>query len=170
MTYTSCYTLLMARIYQPRQRKATQRWDYTVGSDDENWVHPVGYCSGWKEKSEEELREYATRFGDRSAQELKEWLDEERVNKEKYHDNGHATADEAHACYAHYLADHIRLLPPPKDPKTLHKCEECGAFCSGAAETNDGFWFKYFCESHWTHEVARKHFLKSRLKESNTGR
>ena len=79
----------MARIYAPKQRVSNSRWDSTVSSDEEGWTHPTGYCAG--------LREVEGEDPDRTAKKLE--------LKDKFHSDGHATAEEAMECQLQYDLD-----------------------------------------------------------------
>jgi len=82
--------------YQPRQRKADGRRDYTAMND--GMVRPVGYCHAYHPIPDEipyMTPEMVRRENDREA-----------AFAHKYHDDGHATEAEARACYKEYLLDH----------------------------------------------------------------
>lgn len=67
-------------IRQPRQR-IDLAWDYTEGSDESNTLGPIGYCNS----------DAAVYDPARAA---------------KYHRDGHATPEEAKACYDQWRTDH----------------------------------------------------------------
>jgi len=118
----------MAQIYSPKQRQSTKRWDYTVSSDDEGWCHPTGYCSGWKDYTEDELDALEKSGNDG----MREWYGEMLPFKEHYHSTGHASAEEACACYRAYELDlDLRLDVKARDEQ--RKCAACGVWTQGMA-------------------------------------
>ena len=138
----------MARIYQALERKGGGRFDYTVSSDEEHWVHALGYCAGYHEINEDDWP-----FGIEMARE-----ENARIApfKHKYHVDGHATASEAQECYNEYLLDQCLIFGDDDPAATeLHKCQAagCSEFTSGSAsfrgEHLHHFWL---CKSHRTRE------------------
>lgn len=92
----------MARIYQPLQRVTDGRWNMTVSSDEENWTHTIGFCCG---KFDQVWKPYSG-DSDSLAWPTQEAYEAERARHAAharfYHDNGHATADQALDCYRRY--------------------------------------------------------------------
>lgn len=143
----------MAQVFQPRQRKSDKRWDYTVSSDEERWCHAIGWCAGWTETPLEELQE---KHGEALGRMIFQERENRRPFKDRYHDTGHATAEEAQACYRDYLlTEELELLSPPAKVMTKHKCELCDEFTAGAACIRGGHWRRYFCDAHRTLEQVR---------------
>lgn len=114
----------MARIYQPMQRARDGRWDMTVSSDDEGWTHAVGFCGGtfdqrWPPYTGKEIA-WPTQGAYDADRE------KHRAHAAHYHDDGHATADEAQACYDSYCRLLRRRDFDERDVQ--RKCAICGAW------------------------------------------
>lgn len=137
--------------YGPSQRQSTGRFDYTC-SNRRTGTYPIGYCHSFKE--------FTPKFIPFSQEECDRLNEKEKPFLSKYHDDGHATADEACACYRVYLLDHeTRFHDPPEAPKTLHRCEICNEFTAGMAEVgNSDSW--YLCDTHRNRETVEKLFSK----------
>lgn len=136
----------MARIYQPSQRQSDKRWDMTVGSDEEGWVHAIGYCAGWHDWTEEEAK--------RIGFSLESCLKDQAPmvpHKAKFHRDGHATSEEASACWDAYVLDtelEFRDLTDEKRP-----CCVCGDFTGHVADLGREFPRRWFlCPTHGTRE------------------
>jgi hypothetical protein len=139
--------------YAARQRK-DGKWDYTCSNDGDIW--PVGYCNtGILSKGPETEPEGS--FYRMSEIEWKSICD----NKEKYHDHGHKTAEEACKCYKNYLLDNaLRFHRPTEEQKqkmdTQHKCKICSDWTQNMAELDLQHW--YLCEKHLNRETVEKLF------------
>jgi hypothetical protein len=134
--------------YQARQREKDHRWDYTKGNDDD--IRPVGYCAGWREWKPFDLYDEA-----HNDQWKREWEEKLLPHKDKYHSDGHATAEEAAECYKRYLLDH-RLKLNLKDPNSAHKCEACGDLTQFLADLDSHYWI--LCERHNNRETVETLF------------
>lgn len=121
----------MSNIWTARQRLADKKWDYSVGSDESGVPHAVGYCAGWHDHTPEERQKLTERFGEGFLKSL----DREKVAqlpfKEKYHTEGHATANEAIECYHEFLLD--QQLRFSDDMESQKKCKVCGAWTTHRA-------------------------------------
>lgn len=113
----------MARIYQALRRGTDGRWDMTVGSDEERWTHAIGYCHGWREYSEDDFRKIPG---------LKSEVERLRFHREKFHEDGHATAAEAEACWLRFQLDAELRFFEARDEQ--RKCEVCQVWTTGRAE------------------------------------
>lgn len=137
--------------YKARQREKDGRWDYTCMRDGNAW--PIGYCSSWS-KIEQGLHLLNLPDGQDHLEKLLPF-------KDNYHDDGHATQEEAEECYKNYLLDQrlkrVELKPssgytePPK-----HPCVECGAPTSLQFEVE--MRRKPICEEHFDKKIISKHF------------
>lgn len=98
--------------YEALQRQTDKRWDYTRRNDGQ--VHAIGYCAG----------KYDVIRNDASL-----------PHPERYHDDGHATAEEACECYKQYVLDNLTNLEFGLTEDTQHKCEApgCGAWTQKVA-------------------------------------
>lgn len=94
----------------PRQRTSDGRWDFTTKNDDR--VFPVGYCSGPRDWKPEHFPILGGEFAARAAYEL----NVVQLAHPHFHSDGHATRDEAAACYRRYLLDTRTSFPPPHAP------------------------------------------------------
>ena len=73
-----------------RQREKDKRWDFTTTMGDR--IVPVGYCRPYREDPELKVRSPA------HYEKVQDHLD-------KFHGDGHETAEEAQECYKNYLLD-----------------------------------------------------------------
>lgn len=129
----------MARIYKPTQRKSDLRWDYTCESDEENWIHAVGYCAGYRDPGPSIL-------GPEMTERLRLETEPYRA---KYHTDGHATPEEAMACHRDYELDQrLRFFD---EPSTQRQCGICSTWTTGRARLGeyDGY---TVCPAHQTRE------------------
>lgn len=144
--------------YAARQRK-DQRWDYTC--QNSSGVFPMGYCAGWRETTTEDIaaRPELAAVADHILADQ----EKRRPHRAKYHTDGHASEEEACACWKRYQLDNeLRLHDPPKDPDTLHRCAaDCGIFTAGLAEVGE-HWHRHLCDEHRTREVVERLFLATR--------
>lgn len=115
--------------YQPRQREKSLRWDFTCKNNKQIW--PIGYCSG------------------RSVG---------GPHDDKYHDDGHASAEEASECYRQYLLDNRLVFEDGEGRKTMRVCQhpECDEFTAGTAEIE--LCVFHLCDEHRTREVVESLF------------
>jgi hypothetical protein len=130
--------------YEPLQRKTDQRWDFTKN------VYPTGYCAGWREWKPLEIYDDA-----HNAHWKQEWETKILPHKDRYHSDGHATAEEAAECYKQYLLDR-RLSLNRKSSNSMHKCKICGEFTQLFAELDLQLW--HLCEAHNNRESIEKLF------------
>ncbi len=130
------------RHYAPRQRVTDLRWDYTCGNS------PVGYCKAFDVLWPEEKPASSAFFSD---EEYHRWREKAADFRDKYHADGHATSDEACACYKTYLLDQRTTLGSPDKPHALYKCDVCGAFTAGYAQIG-GYTRFTLCDDHRTRE------------------
>lgn len=120
-----------------QQRKADGRWDYTSGGA------PTGYCHAPNDPAEYE------RLGIHvSEHELQLW----EQFKDKYHTDGHATADEACECYKQFLLDN-RLHLDNKQENQQSRCQVCKEFTQGLATVGPYRMF-ILCDEHRTRETV----------------
>lgn len=92
----------MTAYFQPLARRVGGRFDYTRKTGSTH-AHPIGYCSGGPGPGV----------------------------STKYHDDGHATADEAIACYRDFEID--TAVSYRETPDQQKKCATCGAWTTGGA-------------------------------------
>lgn len=130
------------RLYTTLQRK-DGRFDFTCQYDER--AFPVGYCAPYKEWKDGELGI--------SADSL--LVKEYEKFKDKHHDNGHATREEAVACYREYLLDSKLSLNLESD-NTQHKCQVCGEWTNLSAHLDMDRWD--LCSEHNNREEVEKLF------------
>lgn len=104
--------------YRVRERQ-DGRFDMTVENDHR--IQPVGYCAGWHDWPDW----LQMMSPEQHAQHLRD--------REKYHSTGHATAEEAAACYKQYVLD-TRLRLHLRYADVQHRCAVCDAWTDGYAE------------------------------------
>lgn len=113
--------------YEPRQRQSDQRWDFTCQNDDHVWS--VGYCRAYRSDYDRES------FAD------------------KYHADGHETAEAAAECYRQFVLDqHLRLMGEGR-PGEHRQCEVCGEMTSLFAEIRNGSIWP-LCKAHNNRETV----------------
>lgn len=145
------------RHYAARAKESNGRWDYTVAHDGA--IYPVGYCVGrfeayWPEHPGANAQEAyggVERYQEARARELE--------HAAKYHDDGHATAAEACACYKAFVLDHeIRYIADAAEgqAETLHRCEapDCTDYTSGGAVWSGTSRPFNLCAAHRTREIV----------------
>lgn len=130
--------------YEALQRKTDQRWDFTRNAG------ATGYCAGWREW--EPLKIYDDAHNEHWK---REWQEKILPHKDKYHSDGHATAEEAAECYKQYLLDQ-RLSMNRKSSNSMRKCGICGEFTQFFAELDFQLW--HLCEAHNNRESIEKLF------------
>lgn len=138
--------------YSPRQRY-DGRWDYCC--ENSAGVMPIGYCSAFVPSSE------LARYGltDPAQQAAHDAL------APNYHENGHATPEEAVACHKRYELDtSLRLKIVDQDCQ--RRCEVCGQWTQLMAFVGRVFTREFvLCADHNTREsVAALH-----LKDNQAG-
>lgn len=113
--------------YGARQRESDQRWDFTCKNDDRIW--PVGYCHEYREWTAARLS-WVRDEAEAAAQAVR--LEAEQAPlRDKYHADGHATADEADRCFYDYQLDHLR---PLEFSGAQYPCAVCGAWSQQGLE------------------------------------
>lgn len=130
---------------QPLQRKADGLWAFTSNG------RPIGYCCPypWDEAG---IARYQKVIGQPPSP---EYLEKQAQHRDKYHDGGHATEDEAIECYRQYLLDNsLRLQGPPPNPSTLHKCKVCDTFTAGYAQVGEWGSIWPLCDDHRNRETV----------------
>lgn len=139
--------------YAARQRESDKRFDYTCLNDGRSW--PVGYCHAYRPFDEKDLQVVFMGNADWMAKENEKY----GQHADKYHKDGHATAEEACSCYKKYLLDHKSRLHAKKNEEAdeLHKCAICGAWCANMGEV-DHFHHWHLCDEHLTRESLDKLF------------
>lgn len=111
------------------RRQSDGRWDFTLQNDGA--VYAIGYCRGEPGLSKPGFTH-------------------------KYHEDGHATAEEAAQCYHDYQLDQLlRLIDPEEKPRTLYQCAapDCVNFTAGYAECEH--WHAWLCDSHRNVDTVR---------------
>jgi hypothetical protein len=142
----------MARIYQVLQRQGNGRFDMTVSSDEEGWAHAIGYCTGWRgDPDEAECERLTKMFGEGFAERLQAEWKERLPFKDKFHTDGHATREEAAACYRQYELDcEIRFWDSKSEQK---KCQVCEVWTTHRAELGESLSRHFIlCPEHATRE------------------
>lgn len=132
--------------YQARQREGDKRWDYTCMNDGRIW--PIGYCVEYKEFSKDNLA-----FSHYTDEQLEKLNADQGQFREKYHVNGHETAEEAEDCYKEYLLDHRLKFYKDESEEERHekKCQICGILTTGRAEVDHSRHFD-LCPEHQSRE------------------
>lgn len=117
-----------------RQRQSDGRWDYSQRNDGRIW--PIGYCAGWRDFSpEEHQRFFMTDF----------WYADYLSRKDQYHEDGHATSEEACECYKKYELDSSLRFSEMSNQK--RPCEVCQEWTQKIAMVG-GYSHFVLCETH----------------------
>lgn len=125
------------------QRRDNGRFDYTY-----NGV-AYGYCRPY-EPIPEDGRIMPAEVAQRENEKMKPFIG-------NFHDDGHATAEEACECYKRYLLDtrlHL-VAEEPVNASSQHKCEVCGKFTACNATVGPYRLFT-LCLEHQTREQVEK--------------
>lgn len=130
--------------YSARRRQTDGRFDFTVTTD--GFTIPVGYCGAYRPWTSEDQRRFPV---------PPEVLKRSWAHSHKHHTDGHATPEEAAACYREFLLDQ-RLRTGLKNDRP-DTCKECGARTDLYAAV-DGDRFFILCEPHNDREVVARHF------------
>ena len=149
------------RHYAARQREGRDdgtsgRWDYTVRHDDATFR--VGYCYGEFDRAWPEQPGVIelTVYGDAEAYQAARARHLEHAAK--YHAGGHATREEACACYLAFVLDHeIRYVAGhDDDAEALFRCEApgCRTHTSGGAVWSGTSRQFDLCQAHRTRETV----------------
>lgn len=127
--------------YQALQRASDGRWDFTCNG------HPAGYCRPY--------REWWLKDGELRTDMLisPQSIEDYKSTEHKHHGDGHATAEEAAACYREYLLDH-KLQLMRKDSGSQRKCKVCGKWTNFWAQCDSKIW--HLCEEHNNREEVAK--------------
>lgn len=126
-----------------RQRRDNGRWDYTYNGC------PWGYCRAYSPIPEDGKimpPEIARRENEKMAPLIG-----------KFHDDGHATEEEACECYKQYLLDtrlHL-ITEEPASASSQHRCEVCKKFTACHASVGPYRMFT-LCPEHQTREQVEK--------------
>lgn len=128
-------------------------WDYVVEIDSGHTM-PVGYCTGWVERTREE---YLAEFGWYDGESLYEVQEAKRPWKRKYHSDGHATQELAALCYREYRVDQELIFSPlsPHQAQGAHLCKVCSAPAVFVTDfIGGGDPLCYFCAVHANRETV----------------
>lgn len=117
------------------------KWDWTVEWQDH--IAPTGYCRPWRDWNETLQQLSPAAYAQYVAE------------REKYHDHGHDTPEEAAACYRSYLLDH-NLTLGEVSLNTQHRCSVCGEWTNLAARVDMQVWS--LCPEHNTREQVEQLF------------
>lgn len=132
------------------------RWDMTVGSDEERWVHPIGYCGGWRgDPDDAEKERLNAQFGPHFSEGLQREWEAKRPFKDKFHSDGHATSEEAAECWRQYRLDtELEFLESKTQQR---KCQVCDAWTLKFALLGREFSEEYvLCDEHCTRENVER--------------
>ena len=131
----------------PKQRESDRRWDY-CNSNKRTGTFAIGYCRAWIQLSSENTRFLSPVQCEEENWRLEPWLS-------KFHSTGHATEEEACACYKEYLLDHEFQVRKYEDRQ--HKCRICDKWTQTGVEVGYVF-FANLCSEHATRAEVSKLF------------
>lgn len=150
----------MTAYFGPLQRQDNMRWDYTRRTGSTG-PYPIGYCAGWRDYTDQDYEEMKKKLGEHIVAEMKRDLEKREPFKEKYHFDGHATAEEAMECYDRYRLDHDLEFFEREDVQ--RKCAICEAWTTGMGS----FRGEHFGE-HWP--LCKEHQTKENVEELLKGK
>ena len=110
-------------------------------------VRPKGYCAGWRH--DEQIPSY--------LEGLRERFEADRAHdeplREKFHTDGHASAEEAVACFYAYCLDHLREF----SARGYMICDVCEAPTSRGFDGGHGSLIHHvaLCDAHRTLDHVR---------------
>lgn len=135
--------------YEPKQRKSDGKWDYTRNGC------ATGYCHTFKPFEKEFVEQF--HISDREVEKHNSFAD-------KYHADGHDSADEACECYKQYQLDHTLQLDH-EDVNQQRKCEVCGEWTTKFAMLDCSLF--HLCDEHRTREEVEKLYSASTFSMSS---
>jgi len=127
----------------PLQRK-DGRWVYTTSRC------PTGYCTPY----EPPTHKVASMFSEDPDGFIAESIAQEKPFLGNYHDDGHATEEEACECYKRYMLDH-KLRLGQKYENQMFRCRVCKEFTQGYAGVGPWTMFS-LCDAHNNREEVEK--------------
>ena len=116
----------------PRTRTEDKRWDMTVKIADKCLA--IGYCTGTGVPAGNGDVAYAN----------------------KYHDDGHSTAEEARRCFREFELDNTLVFVNLDEDQAqeMHRCATCKQWTKGWAQFGVMAVIFWLCEPHQTREVV----------------
>lgn len=152
--------------YAARQRERDGRYDFTCMNDGKVW--PVGYCHRFRTWTASDFNFMPEETAHAEAAKLNEKY---APHADLFHEDGHATAAEAQACYRRYLLDTKLEFSTQPNPDEQHRCaaiisppgaekQLCGAWTQHAgwvAGSVDSLLWP-LCPTHQTREAADRLF------------
>jgi hypothetical protein len=112
------------------------RWDFCCGN------RPVGYCAGFPSTD----NPHGIPFWDEHIAKCEE-------HRAKFHEDGHATAEEAAACYLEHELDFRLREWESRDAQ--RKCRECGEWTTHVVQVG-GYSIFVLCPEHATREIIKR--------------
>lgn len=122
-----------------RQRNSDGRWDYTRNG------RPTGYCRAYEPIPED--------AGFMSPEAIRAENERMAAFSGKFHEDGHATKEEACECYKEFLLDTHSHFPAkePEQASQQFKCQVCGAWTACTAQVG-AYGLFFVCPEHCTRE------------------
>jgi len=127
--------------YAARQREQDKLWDYTCR--DKYGTHPVGYCMPYSRIDPDK--------GANVTMLSEEQKDKLRSSKDKYHDTGHSTKEEAENCYKDYMLSEYTNYDH-RDEEHMSRCVVCNMFTQRYV-TVGGWYLFVLCDVHANRET-----------------
>jgi hypothetical protein len=127
-------------VYGPKQRAKSLRWDYTYSNS--GGCYPTGYCA---RKSAEALIERHDTGQAGSVPGISDAYVAKLISSlHKYHDDGHATPEEARECYVQYVLDNKCTIVTSTD--TQRRCFGCGEWTDRVLMAGHSARHEHLCE------------------------
>lgn len=141
-------------LYSPKQKPVDGRWRYTL--ENSSGTMELGYCHAYRAWAAEDIKYYDPASAQKEADRLNALY---APFQSKFHDDGHATAEEAVQCYRGYLLDlQLRFSEKP-DPEKQHRCAVCGEWTQHAGWiAGEAHHFWHLCLAHQSREEVEKLF------------
>ena len=131
--------------YDAPRQKQDGTWGYTSMNDGSIWA--IGYCKPFDEWCENSIN--AVFNGDK--EEYEQYITPYRLAKDKFHDGGHLTAEEACECYKNYVLDfNLRYYDDEENARQPYKCEypKCKSYTSGGIRIIESIQNFDLCQEH----------------------
>lgn len=136
--------------YAARKRQSNGLWDFTCMNDGSVW--PVGYCKAFREMAVEDASGFASK--DDAARVVAEHNRKFSPLQANYHAGGHATQEEARACYRKYLLDTRARFSDKPNEEEQRRCAICKAWTQHSGSVDDQIW--PLCQEHQTRDSLEK--------------
>ena len=142
--------------FSPQQRQHDRRWDYVC--QDRQGTYPIGYCHKYREWLPSHILIASDAWRAEESKRLNEKYSKLRHN---FHEDGHATAEEAVACYRKYQLDTQLRFSDKPDENEQRRCEICKEWTQHAGWLEEKYWA--LCKNHQNRASIERLFVGQNL-------